>query len=238
MTPYFSCPFVTVGFLPGLAVQKKTRAGNFNSLLFFPACNLQILMFPGITWIPVKGFTPRRLCRSLLQLTCRSPFCADRCPGAVQAFLRCSPVQGQHTACTAATDVGEGRRIKLFTRNCCERIRELCWPPICTVWHVVSTSSARSLHGACSYAHEQTQDIFITEKVSYIPKQKPDVQNYSDIFWIASVAFQKKDEEGIICFLPPYHISIQKSLSATFIKPGFCGPWAALPKHSVRAAEL
>lgn len=42
---YFNCPFVTVGFLPGIIAQKKTRTGNLMSLFFVPVCNSQILVF-------------------------------------------------------------------------------------------------------------------------------------------------------------------------------------------------
>lgn len=41
-------------------------------------------------------------------------------------------------------------------------------------------------------------------------EEKSQVQDYPDIFRIASVTFQKKGLEGIICFLPSCHSPMQK----------------------------
>lgn len=155
-------------FLPGVVAQKKTRTGNLTSLFFVPVCNSQIPVFSDTTWIPANGFSPFRLCSSFLQTKCRK-LCAWQMPGSCAGILgtRCkrwpekklqdalpmgsawwagrgSPQFRNSmwgSAYTAAADVRDGRKGKLFAMNIRKHIRELCWHPICTVWHVISAGS-------------------------------------------------------------------------------------------------
>lgn len=61
------------------------------------------------------------------------------------------------SACTAATDVREGRKGKLFALNFHKHIRELCRHPICTVWHVISAGSKCKTFLRCLRLHTHVE---------------------------------------------------------------------------------
>lgn len=121
--------------------------------------------------------------------------------------------------------VGEGRKVKLFTMNCCEHTRELHQHPICTVQHVIFTSSDCEISAVLSVMHMYRHKTSSSLKRSLIH------QNKNLRFRTAPNVFPEYGSGRFICFLPSYYISNQKSLSAVFIKLNFCSLQAVLPKH-------
>lgn len=255
-----------MGFLPGVVAQKKTRTGNLTSLFFVPVCNSQILVFPDTTWTQVKGFSPFRLCSSFLQRKCRK-LCAWQMSGSCSGIFRTRcrrwpeeqlwddlPVgsaqwAGRGTpqfrksmwgpACTAATDMREGRKVKLFAMNFCKHIRELCRHPICIVWHIISAGSEDKTflhclqlctHVETRHLHQQKGLLDTRRKISGSGLLRHILNYFCDF---PEKGFGRYD---LLSPILPY--SYTKDSPYMFIKPGFCSLWAALPKNRVRAVEL
>lgn len=142
------------------------------------------------------------------------------------------------SGCTAATDLREGRKGKLFAVNFCKHIRELCWHPVCTVWRVFSAGSEcktflHSLqlctHVETIHLHQWRGRLGTGRNMSGSGLFRHTLNYFSD--------FPEKwsGRYDLLSPILPYFYA--KESPSMFIKPGFCNLWAASPKNMARAAE-